>query len=52
MKKPHITYLLLAVLVPTIVAAGLIISNIYRGEVTQILLPENLVINEVICLRT
>jgi len=48
MKRSKIACLLLAILVPAVIAAGLIVSNIYRGEVTQILLPENLVINEVI----
>jgi len=39
--------LLLVILIPVAVAAPLIVSNIFRGTITKVSLPENLVINDV-----
>jgi len=39
--------LLLAILIPVAVATPLIVSNIFRGTITKVALPENLVINDV-----
>jgi len=52
LTKKVLIVLLLTAMIPVAVAAPLIVSNIFRGSVEKIALPENLVINEVIMPET
>jgi len=52
LTKKALVLLLLTAMIPVAVAAPLIVSNIFKGSVENIALPENLVINEVIMPET